>query len=184
VFQKALGIMLTNESISLRAMEPQDATVLYNWENDHELWHVSETLAPYSLHQLKSFIEQSLSQDIFSSRELRLMICDNNDSTYGIVDLFKFEPLHQRLGIGIVVHKDYRNRGIASKAISIVKEYVFKILRVNQIWCMINVNNTESIKLFDKSGFENAGTLKKWNKNYEGGFDDVIIMQCIKKPQK
>jgi diamine N-acetyltransferase len=175
--------MLKHGDIVLRAMEPQDATILYNWENDEELWYVSETLAPYSLHQLKLFIEQSLTQDIFSSKELRLMICNERDTIFGIVDLFKFDPLHQRIGIGIVVHKSYRNQGIASNTIGIIKDYVFRVLHVNQIWCNINVNNTESIKLFNKSGFEQAGILKQWNKNSEGNFEDVIFMQCIKKPQ-
>lgn len=176
--------MLKYKNIVLRAMEPQDATLLYNWENDQELWYVSETLAPYSLHQLKLFIEQSLTQDIFGSKELRLMICNEQDTVFGIADLFKFDPLNQKIGIGIVVHKKYRNQGIASNTIKIIKDYVFGVLHVNQIWCNININNTESIKLFRKSGFEQSGILKQWVKNTNGKYEDVIFMQCIKKPQK
>ena len=173
--------MLTNEHIVLRAMEPKDASILYKWENDRKLWHVSETISPYSLHQLENFIQQSLSQDIYSSKELRMMISDGKDTVFGIIDLFQFDPKHRRIGIGVLIHREYRNKGIASEAIRLSKEYVFKHLQLNQIWCTISVNNTESIQLFKKSEFIETGKLLSWNLNHDSKYEDVIFMQCIKK---
>ena len=44
--------MLKGEYIQLRALEPSDLEVLYQWENDINIWKVSQTLAPFSKHVL------------------------------------------------------------------------------------------------------------------------------------
>ena len=41
--------LLSNDIITLRALEPTDLDTLYRWENDTTLWAVSDTVAPYSL---------------------------------------------------------------------------------------------------------------------------------------
>ena len=40
--------LLSNDTITLRALEPTDLDMLYQWENDTALWVVSDTIAPYS----------------------------------------------------------------------------------------------------------------------------------------
>jgi diamine N-acetyltransferase len=109
------------------------------------------------------------------------MISSNDDTVYGIIDLFQFDPKNKRVGIGILVHKDYRKQGIATESIALIKEYCFNHLNIHQIWCTISTQNTESISLFSKAEFEQSGLLKQWNINYCNHFEDVLIMQCIKK---
>ena len=66
---------LKNEHIILRAIEPADIDVLYNWENDTENWQVSNVQTPFSRFVLEQYIT-SAHQDIYSAKQLRLMICD------------------------------------------------------------------------------------------------------------
>jgi diamine N-acetyltransferase len=39
---------LTHGNVRLRALEPDDIDLLYDWENNMEIWHVSNTLEPFS----------------------------------------------------------------------------------------------------------------------------------------
>lgn len=48
--------MLTDGTISLRALEPIDVDTLYRWENDPAVWGVGLTLAPYSRKQLWDYV--------------------------------------------------------------------------------------------------------------------------------
>lgn len=91
-------------SIRLRALEPEDLECLYKWENDMDLWEVSDTLTPFSLFTLKKYIE-TCHLDIYTTKQLRLMIerVDTNERI-GLVDLYDFDPYHQRAGIGIMIH--------------------------------------------------------------------------------
>lgn len=61
------------KDISLRALEPEDATLVFMWENDRSLWQYGSTQAPLSLHQIRQYID-SYNDDVFSSCQLRLMI--------------------------------------------------------------------------------------------------------------
>ena len=70
-------MLLSNDRVRLRALEPEDLELLYRWENDPELWEVGNTLAPYSRYILKEYIAGS-DRSIYESRQLRFMIeeCD------------------------------------------------------------------------------------------------------------
>lgn len=171
---------LQSEWIRLRAMEPEDLEALYRMENDPEVWTISYTQAPYSKYMLKKFIDASV-EDIYTAKQLRLMMDEKESSkTAGIVDLFDFEPLHRRVGIGILVDKEYRQKGYAGEAIRLVKEYAFDVLNMHQVYCNILENNKISLSLFQKEGFEIAGCKKDWILTDEG-YKDELMLQCLKK---
>jgi diamine N-acetyltransferase len=77
-------------TILLRALEPCDLEVLYKWENDQEIWRVSNTITPFSRYTLQKYIEGS-HLDIFETKQLRLMIeyidTDKNQVPVGAIDL-------------------------------------------------------------------------------------------------
>lgn len=148
--------------VTLRAIEPADLELIYAWENAPENWSVSYTYAPFSKEVLKNYIEQQASQDIYSSKQLRLMI-DANGETIGCVDLFDFEPRHQRAGLGILIgNKAHRRKGYAAKALQAVVGYAFSTLNLHQLFCNIAADNDVSLKLFISNGFEITGTKKQW----------------------
>src|SRR5512145_129569 len=55
--------------ILLRAVEPYDIDVLYRWENDTEIWRVSNTITPFSKFILEKYIE-SAHLDIYQAKQL------------------------------------------------------------------------------------------------------------------
>ena len=167
-----------NENIIIRAAEPNDATLIYNWENDRDIWRVSETYMPYSLYQIEQFL---MNNDLFSMRQIRIMIERNNDNTcIGCIDIYDFDPIHMRAGIGILIQKDYRKLGFARQALELIIHYCFNTLMLKQIYCLIDVLNNDSIKLFTNIGFEQCGLRKDWIKT-PNGFIDEIEFQLINK---
>lgn len=172
-------MQLEGEHILLRKMEPEDLEFLYSIENNSDFWYCSETKSPYSRWELKQYIE-NYSYDIFTTKELRLMICDKQtQKVMGVVDLFEYHPLHNRCGIGIIVSPEYANNGVATEVVMLMKEYVFETLLANQLWCMIDAENTISITLFEKCGFARCGELKQWKRS-ANGYKDVLVFQCFK----
>jgi diamine N-acetyltransferase len=157
---------MKGKHVRLRALEPDDVELLYEWENDRRIWHLSNTTAPFSRFALEQYVLNT-GQDIYASRQLRLMI-DLNDpaagyKTIGSVDLFDFEPVHMRAGVGILIQEDFRKKGYASEALDLLIKYAFEILHFHQVYANIGVDNTDSINLFKKKGFSYTGTKKEWN---------------------
>ena len=168
------------EQIILRAPEPTDIDQLYVWENDSSLWHHGNTIAPLSRYDLEQFVLNSQS-DIYQNHQLRLMVVlKETNKAIGTIDLFEFDPIHQRAGVGILIDKPNQLRGFASEALQLLIEYAFSKLHLHQLYCSIISHHSASMKLFIKNGFEVTATFKQWllvNQTWE----DVCFLQLIQK---
>ncbi len=175
--------MIRNDKIILRALEPADADLLYQWENQMELWSVSNTLTPFSRHQIITYINQ-ISLDIYQTKQLRLMIDipkENRQESIGMIDLFDFDPYHSRGGIGVMIYKQEREKGYAREAVALFAEYAFSHLGLHQIFCDISEENTASIKLFESLDFTFVGRKKQWLKTSEGYKDELMYQKISTK---
>jgi diamine N-acetyltransferase len=172
--------LLKGEKVFLRALEPEDASVIYAWENNPEIWHLSNTLTPFSLHTIKKYIDSI--QDIYADKQLRLMICLNNtNKPVGTIDLFDFDANNSRCGLGILIaEKSDRNKGYAKEALHLVIDYTFNVLFLNQLYCNIIKGNKFSIHLFSSAGFVLCGTKKAWIKSGKK-YEDELMYQLLKK---
>ena len=172
-------MFLKGPNIALRALEPSDVGLLYEWENNHNIWAVSFTQIPFSKFILEEFINTAY-QDIYTSKQLRLMIQDNASKiTVGILDLFDFDPQHARCGLGIYVHDDQRKKGAAFEAIELVKKYCAETLLLKQVYAHVNSSNAASLALFKKAGFENACLKKAWTRSALNTYEDAWFLQYI-----
>jgi diamine N-acetyltransferase len=169
------------KKIKLRALEPEDLELLYEWENNDDYWTLSNTVTPFSRYTLKRYLENS-HKNIFETGQLRLMIEHTDDRiTIGTIDLFDFDPFHKRAGIGILIaDESYRKSGFASMSLTCLIKYCFKTLLLHQLYCNILANNTESIILFESHGFVRAGTKKDWILS-DDGYIDEFIFQLIRE---
>lgn len=169
--------------IVLRALEPSDIDVLYKWENDPLIWHVSNTLTPFSHYVLERYIESS-HLDIYQTRQLRLMIdvrdkISGSSRPVGTIDLFDFDPYHNRAGVGILIgDKSDRKKGFASKALQQFISYCFDTLQLHQLYCNITEGNTDSMILFEKYGFRTTGRKIDWVKT-PAQFRDEFLLQLV-----
>ena len=154
---------LGNDVIRLRAVEPEDLELLYQWENEEASWKLSNTLVPYSRYTLKKYIADS-GKSIYEAGQLRLMVDAIPEwRTVGTIDLYEFDHYHNRAAVGILIaNPDDRKRGYGSAALTCLTEYAFKTLGLNQIWCNILKSNVESMKLFMHHGFSLCATRKEW----------------------
>lgn len=174
--------MLQNDEVLLRAVEPGDVDLLYDWENRMELWPVSNTLAPFSKAQLARYVKNA-ALDVFQTRQLRLMIDAHKvhevPVTVGMIDLFDFDPFHNRAGVGIMVNQEWRGRGVAASALKLFMAYAYSTLGLHQLYCHISESNAASIKLFESAGFTLVGVKQEWLKTSRG-YEDELMFQCLR----
>jgi diamine N-acetyltransferase len=135
------------DELHLRALEPEDLAVLEQVENDTVYWNHSNQTEPFSLYTLKQYIKQQ-SQDIFEVRQKRFVISDAQKSVLGFIDLFDFEPLHRRAGVGIFVLSSYRTKGVASKALLLLHDYIKEHLNLKNLYANITKENKIEYDVF------------------------------------
>jgi diamine N-acetyltransferase len=169
---------LIGKNISLRALEPEDIDFLFLTENNELFWEVSSTQVPFSKHLLKQYINNA-HQDIYEAKQYRFVICNSTNVPVGMIDLFDFNPQHNRVGIGILLLPQYENKGYATETLELVIDYAFQYLNIHQLYANITSENKKSIALFEKLNFKLVGTKKDWiytNKQYK----DELLYQLIK----
>lgn len=171
--------ILEHDHIILRALEPEDLEILYLWENDPAVWHLSGTLVPYSKYILKQYLEH-VGKDIFELKQLRLIIqLREENRPIGAIDLFDFDPHNRRAGVGVLIADNGdRGKGYATEALESLLRYSFEVLGLHQLWCNIAIWNKPSIQLFTSVGFCVVGEKKEWLFNGRG-YDDELLLQNI-----
>ena len=175
--------ILESDLVRLRALEPEDVDILYKWENDTNIWKVSNTTAPFSKYILYQFIENQ-KYDIYETKQLRLIVEDKAESRpVGAIDLFDIDPYNRRAGIGILIYKsEDQGLGYASHAVNVLIQYCFQILNLNQLYCNIPASNKRSFSLFRSKGFSIVGLKKEWIKTTVD-WEDEYLLQLL-NPRK
>ena len=165
-------------NLKLRALEPYDLDIVYETENDESLWIYSNNSSPFSKHTLKKFIQNS-HLDIIEHKQLRLVISDENNAL-GFIDLFDYDFINRRVGVGIIIFEKHRMKGIASKSLELIEDYLIKHVPIHQLYANISTKNSESISLFEKKSYKKVGLKKDWI-YYNNMFSDELLYQKILK---
>lgn len=168
---------LKDDIISLRTPEPEDLELMFAMENDTTLWSIGSATLPYSRYTLRTYLEQSR-QDLFSERQARFVIELKNGETAGMIDLADFDPLNSRAEVCIGLLGKHRGKGIATRALTLLCDYAFKKLHINQLYAFIPEWNEESLKLFEKNSFKKSALLQQWQRT-ENGFGNVFLVQKL-----
>lgn len=151
--------------MKLRAVELSDVDLLYEWENDMELWEFGNTMRPFSKYALENYVLNSQNESLYSAKQMRLMIdIEENNSTYtiGCIDIYDYEARDSKAGIGIFISELERKKGYAQKAISLLENIMQNTYNIHQLYAFITEDNQKSIKLFEKSGYIFTSSLKDW----------------------
>ncbi len=171
--------VLKGKKVRLRALEQSDIDTLYKWENNPAIWKVSNTICPYSRFALEQYLLSA--GDVYSNRQLRLIIEDilTGPIPVGCIDLFDFDPHHQRAGIGILIDEAHQGNGFSSEALELLIQYTFHTLLLHQLYCNVGAANQKSISLFEKHGFVRCGIKKDWNRTGNKQFEDEWLFQLV-----
>lgn len=171
--------LLQKDGYRLRAPEPEDLDCMMQFENAPSLWEVSNATGPYSRFYLKQYIETN-KNDVFSDRQLRLMIESPEKQVVGIIDLFNFDPFHNRAEVGVVVKEEVRQQGVGYLALELLTIHCFEYLGIRQLYATIDVTNQACRKLFLKCGFEECAYLKDWMRT-GNTYRDVVMVQRLNR---
>ena len=151
--------MLKGKNIVLRPLQDSDLYFLEKIENNKENWQFGSEQKQYSKQELLDYIANAKT-DIKVAKQYRFVI-DLNNVPIGFIDLFDYTA--DSAGVGVIVSKDYRNKGFAKEALTLITNYGFNLLKFQKLYCSIVKDNLSSTKLFTSCGFE----LEKRVKNLQ-----------------
>lgn len=153
----------------LRPLDAADAEALFAAHGDphtHTYW---SSPAHQSVAETADYIRNTL--DMPGAHVWA--ITESGGEALGRIGLFI-----QREGvaeIGIIMRPDATGRGLASKAVSLAVAHGFDELGLHRIAADIDPDNTSSLSLFLRAGFQREGVLRGNWKTHLGIRDSVIM---------
>lgn len=146
-----------------RAIEPADADLFYEAENDESAWADSDCVAPYSRHLLRRYAE-NYQADPITEGQLRLIAVDSDsDKPVGITDFYDISFLHSHAFIGVYILPHFRRRGFGAAMIGEACAYARRRLGLRVLGAKVLASNPGSLNLFERCGFKPAGVLPGWH---------------------
>lgn len=173
-----MKIAIKGSTIYLRFVNPSDYSIIFEWENNQENWLISGTIEPFTKQMIVDFVNAE--QSLVLNKQLRLIICESSTNVaLGAIDLFDYDEINRRAGVGILVaKKSDRNKGIGKESLALLIEYVKNEVNLHQLYCSMFEDNEASKKLFISMGFEYIGCRKDWFK-HELNWKNELLFQLI-----
>lgn len=169
---------LTGAQICLRAVVPEDAAGGYlRWMNDPVITRYLETKAgTHTEASLRDYIHDTSAD---TSTVFLAIVLREDDRHVGNIKLSSIDRRHLFGEIGIIIgEQDCWGRGLATEAITLLKDYAFTQLGLHKLMAGCYANNVGSARAFEKAGFQTEAVRPAhfWS---EGRWVDGIFLGCV-----
>ena len=169
------------DTISLRALEPEDVDLMYQCDNDEEARIWTDYSAPLSRAQLMDYA-LNYDADPFKAGQLRLIAEKEQDEggkvPVGIVDLYNISQKDGKAYIGIYVLPEFRRQGTGSNILKVTEEYANRFLGLRMLVAKVSTQNGIAISLFKKAEYSQLAILPGWHR-LGPAYHDIILFTRI-----
>ena len=90
-----------------------------------------------------------------------IFLQERPEEAIGTVELFAYSKDVNVVEIGYRVNERLWGRGIATKAVQAMTDYLFENVGINRIQATVMPENTKSKRVLEKNGFQREGLLRQ-----------------------
>ena len=113
----------------------------------------------YSIDESRSFLE--LQVKAFEQRTgFGFAIVSNNGAYLGACDLNQIDTANRRANLGYWVRTSATNRGVATRAVCLIRDWAFQNTNFVRLEIVIALGNAASHRVAEKSGAAREGVLR------------------------
>lgn len=163
--------------VRLRAREPEDEPLLYQWFNDLEVTQHLSLRYPLSHAQEKEFIEASgkigyggATFGVETRVESRLI---------GGVGFERVSPENRNAVLGIAIgDKAFWNGGYGTDAMRVLCRFGFEMMNLHRVELEVFAENARAVHVYEKVGFRIEGTRRQAVFKF-GEYQDLHVMGLL-----
>ena len=168
-------MILKDDTVILRAIDYDDASVLMSLINDPDIENsVYGWSYPVSLSDQKRWID-----GLKNDTNIRYAI-DYESHVIGLASISSLDMKNRVANLNIKLLKEFQGRGLATRVIELLIRYCFEELNLHCLTANVIERNINSIKLWRKKGFHEDGVLR--DRVYKNGrYHNVIAFSMLKE---
>ncbi|WP_430789804.1 GNAT family N-acetyltransferase [Virgibacillus flavescens] len=167
--------ILETENYIVRGLTIADATKLFEFLGDKE---TMKFLTPHPVttegKMKEKIVEQlKLYED---QKEIPWVIVNKrNEEIVGQFSFHKLNMWHKKAEMGVVIRKEYQQKGVMREVLVKLLEFGFETLGLNRIVGDIFAENIGSEKLLTRFGFTKEGVMRQTDFDGENYHDTVVF---------
>ncbi len=159
-------IYYSDEDIIIRAINEEDAAILFAWRIDKEINEYDLRPTPNTADELlkecndfcKTFTDQISPTNPADRKYFYFIITDTLGKPIGCVNYFSIDNEMKQCELGVTIgDRNFRRKGIAFKAVEFAVNYIFQNRDIERICIETGEKNIPSLNLFSKLSFARCG---------------------------
>jgi RimJ/RimL family protein N-acetyltransferase len=171
--------MIPGETINLRAIERQDAALLYRWFNDQVVMDGWGWSAPArSMHTVAAQVEEWLAREIAFGRPEALIAESLAGDPIGLIIVRIDRPEACSVELSLLVDADRWSQGFGIDMIQTTLEACFDGWGVHRIGVHVEEGNERALALYRRLGFTEEGRLRQAAFR-DGRHADVLLFSLL-----
>ncbi len=164
-----------SERFRLRALEPEDAPIFFEWNKDSEMMLMVDRLHfPTSQKVVAGWAERTTAKVDENSDEFFFVIETLDGKVIGMIHPHKCDRLVGDFTYGIAIRREFQRQGYAREAIIMVLRHYFRELRYQKVTVKVFGYNEASQKLHEAMGFMLEGQIRRAVLHNGRFYDDLI----------
>ena len=151
-----MRIVLTDGVITLRPPGPGDEDAIYEACQDPEIQRWTGVPSPYLREHSSGYLER-VAAEREAGTSLAFLAVDEEGALLGNFSVMELDRRPGYGEIGYWVAKAARKQGVASRAVTLLRDYAADELGLDQIELIIHEGNTLSKRVAERTGFLDIG---------------------------
>lgn len=152
---------LAGHRIVLRSIDGADASAIARYAADVEISRWTEIPHPYTMAHAREFIDFSVQENRNGKSAHFGIEWIGSGEIIGMCSLTNIDRDARSGEIGYWLAKDYWGKGIASDSVEMIMRHGFLTLRMTRLYARVIAPNEKSLRLLDRLGFVDEGTLRE-----------------------
>ncbi len=172
---------IVTSDITLREINEADLDRLYEIYSNKNLFHHSPVMIKKNKDTVKNMIGH-FDRDFRKGKMIFLGISLNSDPEHivGVGELFDYDSNVNMITIGYRLHEEFWGKGIATKAVKAMIEYLFHDLEINRIQAFVMPENIKSLNVLRRNQFVEEGTIRQGHVWKGIGVVDLVLFSLLK----
>lgn len=167
-------ILLQDDNIKLLPLSKEHQADFIRLANIPE---INNRINKPPVYKLENFAE--LLASIEKSSNFYVWVIEKDGRICGAINTSQLRN-HKIFQGGYWVDPQFQGKNIASSALLLVKEFLFNECGAERIQALVEPDNTASIRVLEKCGYEREGLLRKFHLSKTKGLIDVFMYSVVK----
>jgi [ribosomal protein S5]-alanine N-acetyltransferase len=172
---------IVTDEITLRKIVASDLDSLFEIYSNEKLFQYSPVMIKKNKDTVANMIGH-FEKDFQKRKEIFLGISLNSepDSIVGVAEMFDYSQDVNVITIGYRVNDRFWGRGIATKAVKAMTDYLFSNIGINRIQAYVMPENIKSQNVLQRNGFLKEGIIRQGYVWKGQGLVDLILYSLLK----